>query len=484
MASDSHVAPIGSPEPPVTIGPPVAASSTIVRRVCTIAHGTPPWTVSLIVHALALTVLGLLYVEEQLHIETTLLAYHALPLEAEEMVTYETVKMQATEALHVDSLTSGSMSEEAKNASAFPSVVAGDLDPDAVINVSTVDGMPSGDALLYAVPIHRQKPAQAQRGQRAGAQRELQMAEAAERGEAAFGEQLMDQIVYRFILWDIGRLPGQEGADARQAFDNLTIDALPALVRGINASAYLQASCPVIVLSSKIESLVTQSKDPEKYRYALENIGQGVDPNAPYASYLARLRQRLAQQAGGGGGAGGDVASGDVGRQRRADYVRHLTRARVAQLRKSLESDDAELRWAAAQVIAARGILIPEHVIPLLDDEDAQVRSQAHVTLVRLARGADLGPEDDATEEELAEAMDAWRDWWRQNRNRPGVSEFRPEELESEGGAAAAKQLKRADELRDAGAFSSALRLYGEIVEKFPDSAAAKTAADRIKRLE
>jgi hypothetical protein len=264
------------------------------------------------------------------------------------------------------------------------------------------------------------------------------LAEAAERGEAAFGEQLNDQIVYRFILWDIGRLPGAEGTQAYQAFNALTVDALPALIRGLNASAYIQASCPVIVLSSKIESLVTQSQDPDKYRYALDNIGQGVDPNARYASYLISLRQRLAQHAAGGGPvAGGAQAQSE--QQRRAEYVRHLTRARVAQLRKALENEDPNLRWAATQVIAARGILIPEHVIPLLDDDEPMVREQAHVTLVRLARGADLGPELGATEEEVVEAMDAWRTWWRQNRNRPGVSEHRPEELESEKGADAAK---------------------------------------------
>ena len=202
MASASSTAPMPS-EPPVTVGPPVVESWLLGRRLLRFVWATPPWTVSFVVHLSALIVLGLLFIDEHLLIETALTAYQALPSEAQEMVAPETVQMQAVEALQLDALTSESVSAELSSASAVPGVTAEELDPDAIINVSTVDSMPSQATLFYAVPIKRQKTQPVQPGRQPATQREIQMAEAAERGEAAFGEQLNDQIVYRFILWDI-----------------------------------------------------------------------------------------------------------------------------------------------------------------------------------------------------------------------------------------------------------------------------------------
>lgn len=428
MASAPLEVPVPPPAATTSIITDVGGPNLVQAFAWAFVRGTPPWFVSFILHVLGLITLGLMVFHEQTPMAATLVVRQVPPADVEEFVYHEIPETTQVEALELDALIATSDTAESVDA-----VPAANFRTDAlhldIVDASVAKPLPSEQALMFAVPLNRPtRPSD--NAKPAGDQAEMQMALAAERGEAAFGEALNDQIVYRFILWDIGRLQGVEGTAARQAFEGLTIDALPSLIRGLNASAYMSASCPVIVLSSKVETLVTQSQNPEKYRFALENIGRGVDPNARYATNLMNLRQRLGQQAAGGGP---NQNFDDSDRQRRADYVRHLARARVAQLRKALENDDADMRWAAVQVIAARGILIPEHIIPLLDDEVELVRQQAHVTLVRLARGADLGPELGANEEQVAEAMDAWRDWWRQNRNRPAVSEYRPEELEAEG---------------------------------------------------
>lgn len=111
-------------------------------------------------------------------------------------------------------------------------------------------------------------------------------------------EQDMDEIVDRFIQFDIGQLRPDAASQARKDFQRLGPEAIPALVRGLNKSAGLRASCPIGVISHRLSTLLKQTDDPALIRYALENIGRGVDKADPHYGSVQSLTNRLRNQFG------------------------------------------------------------------------------------------------------------------------------------------------------------------------------------------
>lgn len=107
-----------------------------------------------------------------------------------------------------------------------------------------------------------------------------------------------DEVVERFIQYDVGRLPGAAGAQALRNFQQLGPDAIPALVRGLNQAATMRASCPIGVISSRLNTLLRQTDDPRMVRYAVENIGRGVDTTAPHYRSIQSLLHRLKKTFG------------------------------------------------------------------------------------------------------------------------------------------------------------------------------------------
>ncbi len=84
----------------------------------------------------------------------------------------------------------------------------------------------------------------------------------------------------------------------------------------------------------------------------------------------------------------------------------------VATLRDRLKDTDTELRRGAAVAAAMKEdkALIPD-LIAVLDDREAWVVRAAGVALNRLT-GQDFGPTANATPEQRAKAIAAWKDWW------------------------------------------------------------------------
>lgn len=105
-------------------------------------------------------------------------------------------------------------------------------------------------------------------------------------------QQRYDQIVDDFIEYDVGRLRGAAGQKARRRFSELSSDALPALVRGLNKSANIHATCPVGVIASKVLLTIKRAGDPALRQYAIDNIGRGVSPNAPHYERIMALKNR------------------------------------------------------------------------------------------------------------------------------------------------------------------------------------------------
>jgi hypothetical protein len=85
-----------------------------------------------------------------------------------------------------------------------------------------------------------------------------------------------DQIIDYFIDYDTGKLPGAEGKQALEAFNNLGSDAAPALIRGLNRAAKIEHSCPAVTIARKLGRILRASQSPAFLEFARENIGTGV----------------------------------------------------------------------------------------------------------------------------------------------------------------------------------------------------------------
>lgn len=289
------------------------------------------------------------------------------------------------------------------------------------------------------------------------------------------------EVVRRFIQYDIGQLRGEEGAQARRDFSALGEDSIPALVWGLNQSASMNQSCPVIVIQSKLNEELSASSDPQQLRYAQENVGKGVPDSAPYANRLRVFRQRL---SGAGGGAGKPHATQTAAAQQRERirslHVRRLART-PGKLRERLSDGDANIRWAAARLTASRGLPCVDELAGLLDDSDADVRHEAHEALLRISRGEDYGPFNDADPQDRQEAVQCWRDWWvyAQQERKESIERHQVSDNVEE---IASSALRLAKSLERLGRQEVADRRYREITSRFPETDAADVARERLAR--
>src|SRR4051794_7670737 len=76
-------------------------------------------------------------------------------------------------------------------------------------------------------------------------------------------EDALDQIIDRFIQFDIAKLKGAEGKKALTDFQKLGPEAIPALLRGLNKAGNIEASCPVVTIAKKLGLLLSGSQDRE-----------------------------------------------------------------------------------------------------------------------------------------------------------------------------------------------------------------------------
>lgn len=86
----------------------------------------------------------------------------------------------------------------------------------------------------------------------------------------------IDEIIDRFIQYDIGKLKGAAGRKALDDFKALGREAIPPLIEGLNRAAALEHSCPAVLIGEKLSRLLRSSRDPELLEFARENIGAGV----------------------------------------------------------------------------------------------------------------------------------------------------------------------------------------------------------------
>lgn len=275
-------------------------------------------------------------------------------------------------------------------------------------------------------------------------------------------EDKLDEIIDRFMLYDIGRLQGQEAAKALRDFRNLGPESIPALVRGVNRAAKIEHSCPVVVIAQKLGRLLAGSEDQELMEFVKDEIGSGVG-RTRHAGVLQDLRLAVSMRknvlARRGSSTSGpkqpramtvtelaDAASLERGPRLRSLLVelekrqgrevvpalanaaasyekdiqklgrdlldRHLARQSETVLKEKLGDELVEVRTASIRVIAGRKPRLGNELIDLLNDEKNEVRTAAHQALVKLSRGQDFGPAADADKDKIAEAQAKWRSWW------------------------------------------------------------------------
>ena len=171
-------------------------------------------------------------------------------------------------------------------------------------------------------------------------------------------EAVYDDVVQRYILYDIGRLRGLAGRKAALDFEALDLDAIPALVRGLNRSATLDASCPVMAISQKLTTLLSKCDDLEMIAQMRDTIGKDVG-TTPYYDYLNSLKKACVQ---------------------RLKHAQEQSKPSVPHLVAVLKSGNASTRRKAANMLGLAGAdakaAIPA-LIEALKDSDSQVRGTA-----------------------------------------------------------------------------------------------------------
>jgi hypothetical protein len=103
---------------------------------------------------------------------------------------------------------------------------------------------------------------------------------------------------------------------------------------------------------------------------------------------------------------------GEVLKKAREALAERMSRMTSETLGVKLDDDDAEVRRAAALAVAMKEDKSHTYrLIEMLDDREATVARAAHAALKSLS-GQDFGPAKDATREQHAKAVLAWKGWW------------------------------------------------------------------------
>lgn len=137
----------------------------------------------------------------------------------------------------------------------------------------------------------------------------------------------------------------------------------------------------------------------------------GSERGARLRTVLTELGQRRGDAVLGALGSAATTYDGEIQQLARDLLTRQLSGLSAKELKDKLHVDRAEVRAGAAGVIGNKGIHAESELIESLSDPEAVVRRQAHQALVRLSRGTDFGPKEDATEAERTKAQQQWRAW-------------------------------------------------------------------------
>jgi hypothetical protein len=275
-------------------------------------------------------------------------------------------------------------------------------------------------------------------------------------------EKQRDAVIDRFILADTGRLAGAEAKKAVEAFKKLGVESVPALLRGLNKSAKIDHSCPVLMIAKKLSTILLASDDEKLVEMARDEIGAGLS-RSPHAAALADLRVRLAMHQNAlsrrppippkGPGAmttqalmkavpkvrgeqllsvlrelgkrdenealtGLSLAASASRDPEAAKLAREMLDARVSRdslsaVKERMEDGGVEVKRSAIRVARDKHVGLTLAVIDRLTDDSPAVRAEARAALKKVSEGKeDFGPEPAAAKAKQLEARKRWKAWW------------------------------------------------------------------------
>jgi hypothetical protein len=172
-----------------------------------------------------------------------------------------------------------------------------------------------------------------------------------------------DRIVDDFIAYDTGQLRGRAGQQAHRRFMAMGPEGIPAVVRGLNKAAQINASCPVGVLAGKLINLLHAIRDPSLNQYAIDNLGRDVPATAPHYQRLIALRDRWLGQAVAEKQSISQLVARH-GLEQDGEFVElvlALTDAPAETILASLQTTDVKLRGAALLALIQSRYPLSEH---------------------------------------------------------------------------------------------------------------------------
>jgi hypothetical protein len=137
----------------------------------------------------------------------------------------------------------------------------------------------------------------------------------------------------------------------------------------------------------------------------------GSERGVRLKAVLTELGRRRGEPVLGALGSAAATYDGEIQELARDMLTRRLSVLDAKELKDKLKDDRAEVRAAAAHVAGSKGVHLERELIPLLNDDEALVRRQAHQALVTLSKAEDFGPLDDATEVQRSQAQAKWQSW-------------------------------------------------------------------------
>jgi hypothetical protein len=163
--------------------------------------------------------------------------------------------------------------------------------------------------------------------------------------------------------------------------------------------------------------------DPWKKGVARMTISElaeaaGKERGERLKTVLGELGQRKGDMVIAALGSAAATYDGDTQKQARELLDKQLAGLKSSEIKEKLKDDRAEVRAAAARVVARKKLPLETVLVDLLTDEEKVAWQAAHDALVRLSQGTDLGPGPNASDAERKEAAGKWRAWLQQRGGR------------------------------------------------------------------
>lgn len=265
----------------------------------------------------------------------------------------------------------------------------------------------------------------------------------------------VEDIIERFIQYDIGKLKGAAGKKALEDFNLLGRESIFQLIDGFNRGANMESSCPCVIIAKKISKILNTSDDIQLLTFARENLGVGVTAKRHMAVVedlrVAAMLRRTAVSRKGPAPPLPSVKNPLP--KKSVDELADLVRARDKQSKAAVEElgrrneqkvadvlgeqEDAHARsvlqkWVGKQEIKEIGELLKHRLAPvreaaaqaakkhrsltsdlirLLADNEVSVGQAARQSLIHISSGSDYGPVPTAGIEQRDESIARWRAW-------------------------------------------------------------------------